>query len=151
MSTGPRSFAIAAILAAGVAWLAPDTQTELSVAANTGVITGVVRSDDGPEAGVWVIAETDDLHTTFRKIVVTDDEGRYLLPELPPAAYDVWVRGYGLVDSDPVPCYARPRAPPKSNGGADPTGRSTGLSVQLLALSDRAAECERVSRHWSHG
>ena len=102
MSTGPRSFATAAILAAGMAWLAPDTQTELSAADNTGVITGVVRSDDGPEAGVWVIAETDDLRTTFRKIVVTDDEGRYLLPELPPAAYDVWVRGYGLVDSDPV-------------------------------------------------
>ena len=151
MATGPRSFAIAAILAAGVAWLAPDSQTELSAADNTGVITGVVRSDDGPEAGVWVIAETDELQTTFRKIVVTDDEGRYLLPELPPAAYDVWVRGLRSRRFRSGSCYARSRAPPESNGGADPTRRSTGLSLQLLALSDRAAECERVSRHWSHG
>ena len=52
---------------------------------------------NGPEAGVWVIAETTDLPTKFAKIVVTDDQGRYLLPELPKARYKVWVRGYGLV------------------------------------------------------
>ena len=69
---------------------------------NDGVIQGQVTSTAGPEAGVWVIAETDDLETVFRKIVVTDDDGRYLLPELPVATYDVWVRGYGLVDSEPV-------------------------------------------------
>ena len=62
-------------------------------------IAGVVTSSAGPEAGVWVIAETDDLPTKFRKIVVTDDEGRYLLPDLPQATYVLWVRGYGLVDS----------------------------------------------------
>ena len=52
-----------------------------------------------PEAGVWVIAETTELPTPLRKIVVTDDQGRYLVPDLPKANYDVWVRGYGLVDS----------------------------------------------------
>ena len=62
-------------------------------------IGGVVTGPDGPEAGVWVIAETTDLPTPFNKIVVTDDEGRYVLPDLPSATYDVWVRGYGLVDS----------------------------------------------------
>src|SRR5687768_685096 len=62
-------------------------------------IAGVVTGASGPEAGVWVIAETSDLPTKFAKIVVTDDQGRYVLPELPPASYDVWVRGYGLVDS----------------------------------------------------
>jgi hypothetical protein len=61
-----------------------------------------VRSARGPEAGVWVIAETNDTQTRFRKIVVTDDQGRYLLPDLPKANYKVWVRGYGLVDSQPV-------------------------------------------------
>ena len=65
-------------------------------------LRGVVRGPAGPEAGVWVIAETDDLDTGFRKIVVTDDEGRFLVPDLPEASYRVWVRGYGLVDSDPV-------------------------------------------------
>ena len=62
-------------------------------------IGGVVTGPDGPEAGVWVIAETTDLPTRFSKIVVTDDEGRYMIPDLPSATYDVWVRGYGLVDS----------------------------------------------------
>src|SRR5205085_4322503 len=63
---------------------------------------GVVTSPNGPEAGVWVIAETRDLPTKFVKIVVTDDRGRYVLPELPKANYDIWVRGYGLVDSPKV-------------------------------------------------
>jgi hypothetical protein len=62
-------------------------------------IGGVVTSSKGPEAGVWVIAETIDLPTKFARIVVTDDQGRYLIPDLPAANYTVWVRGYGLVDS----------------------------------------------------
>src|SRR5436309_563751 len=65
-------------------------------------IGGVVTGPRGPEAGVWVIAETTDLPTTFAKIVVTDDAGRYLVPDLPPANYRMWVRGYGLVDSPRV-------------------------------------------------
>jgi hypothetical protein len=63
---------------------------------------GVVSSPNGPEAGVWVIAETRDLPTRFARIVVTDDRGRYLMPDLPKARYDVWVRGYGLIDSPKV-------------------------------------------------
>src|SRR5262252_2180779 len=63
---------------------------------------GVVTGRTGPEAGVWVIAETTDFPTKFAKIVVTDDRGRYLIPELPKANYNVWVRGYGLVDSPKV-------------------------------------------------
>ena len=60
---------------------------------------GVVTSPNGPEAGVWVIAETADLPTKYVKIVVTDDFGRYVIPDLPKANYQVWARGYGLVDS----------------------------------------------------
>ena len=69
-------------------------------------ISGVVNGPSGPEAGVWVIAETDDFDTSFRKIVVTNDEGRFLLPELPEAQYEVWVRGYGLVDSEKTSAQA---------------------------------------------
>ncbi len=67
-------------------------------------IGGVVTGPKGPEAGVWVIAETTDLPTKYVKIVVTDDRGRYLIPDLPKANYNVWVRGYGLVDSPKQPC-----------------------------------------------
>ena len=73
-----------------------------------GYLSGVVKSAQGPEAGVWVIAETKDLPTNFIKIVVTDDQGRFMLPELPAATYRVWVRGYGLVDSTAV--ETKPRA-----------------------------------------
>jgi hypothetical protein len=65
-------------------------------------IGGVVVGPAGPEAGVWVIAETKDLATRYAKIVVTDDQGRFVVPDLPAAHYDVWVRGYGLVDSAKV-------------------------------------------------
>lgn len=65
-------------------------------------IAGIVTSSKGPEAGVWVIAQTKDLPTDVTKIVVTDDQGKYVLPDLPRAAYSIWVRGYGLKDSTPV-------------------------------------------------
>ena len=62
-------------------------------------ISGVVTSSKGPEAGVWVIAETTDLPTKFSRTVVTDDRGRYVIPDLPAANYAIFARGYGLVDS----------------------------------------------------
>ena len=75
-------------------------QSELKVAADD--IGGTVSSARGPQAGVWVIAETRDFQTRFAKIVVTDSAGRYLVPHLPPARYSLWVRGYGLADSPTV-------------------------------------------------
>ena len=71
----------------------------LSQAAQAADIRGVVTGPKGPEAGVWVIAETTDLPTKYTKVVVTDDKGRYLIPDLPQASYSVRTRGYGLVDS----------------------------------------------------
>ena len=70
-----------------------------AVAIDNDDIGGVVRGPNGPEAGIWVIAETTDLPTRYIKSVVTDDQGRYVIPDLPTANYQVWVRGYGLVDS----------------------------------------------------
>ncbi len=77
-------------------------QAPAAVAIDGDDIGGVVRGPNGPEAGVWVIAETRDLPTRFTRSVVTDDQGRYVLPDLPKAKYKIWVRGYGLVDSPKV-------------------------------------------------
>src|SRR5207302_5077160 len=92
--------AIAAFLAGSPARL--DAQQSAAVSIGDTDLGGVVRGPNGPEAGVWVIAETTDFPTKMAKIVVTDDQGRYVLPDLPKANYDVWVRGYGLVDSPKV-------------------------------------------------
>src|SRR5277367_5955333 len=97
---------IASTFIAARAQTAPSPTKAISPAAQISIgaadIGGVVASAHGPEAGVWVIAETTDLPTKFAKIVVTDDAGRYLIPDLPKANYKVWVRGYGLVDSPKV-------------------------------------------------
>ena len=97
--------ATAAALAAFMMIAAPAGAQQAaapSVAIDNDDIGGVVRSASGPEAGVWVIAETRDLPVRYIKIVVTDDQGRYVIPDLPKANYDIWVRGYGLVDSPKV-------------------------------------------------
>ena len=89
-------------VAAALALAIAATACTLGPAPTGDIISGVVQGQDGPEAGVWVIAATDALGTGFAKIVVTDEDGRFVLPELPEASYDVWVRGYGLADSEPV-------------------------------------------------
>ena len=85
-------------------------------------IAGVVTGPTGPEAGVWVIVETHDLPAKFVRIVVTDDLGRYLVPDLPKATYSVWVRGYGLVDSPKV--SVRPGKTVNLTAVAAPTPRA---------------------------
>lgn len=105
--SGLRTAALSLVLMALVAGLGayPSSallQSQRNVPAPTGIIQGVVQSEKGPEAGVWVIAETKDLLTNFIKIVVTDDQGKFLVPDLPAANYKLWVRGYGLVDSTPL-------------------------------------------------
>ena len=92
--------AILAVLAGSPAQLnaqQPSGAAGVSIGDND--LGGVVTGPNGPEAGVWVIAETSELPTKFAKMVVTDDQGRYVLPDLPKANYSIWVRGYGLVDS----------------------------------------------------
>jgi hypothetical protein len=93
-----RLLAIAIFAVFAIAYAA-DLHAQQNVDVGANEVGGVVTSSKGPEAGVWVIAETTDLPTKFTRIVVTDDQGRYLIPDLPIANYSVWVRGYGLVDS----------------------------------------------------
>ena len=101
-----RKFLFVSVAAIGIAAAflsAPaSAQQAAAVAIDNDDIGGVVTGPNGPEAGVWVIAETRNLPVRYIKIVVTDDQGRYVIPDLPKANYDVWVRGYGLVDSPKV-------------------------------------------------
>src|SRR3989475_764339 len=93
---------VAALFIAGTAHVSAQQAVDGAIRIGGSDLGGVVTSANGPEAGVWVIAETTELPTRFIKIVVTDDHGRYVLPELPKANFSVWVRGYGLVDSPKV-------------------------------------------------
>jgi hypothetical protein len=102
MKTTKALLAVGTVAACALIWAArtygaPPAPGGIAIDADD--VAGVVTGPGGPEAGVWVIAETSDLPTKFARIVVTDDQGRYLIPDLPQATYDVWVRGYGLVDS----------------------------------------------------
>ena len=101
---GSRLLGFGVLVAAlgGLLGLLPDrlsSQQGALVKTDSDDIGGVVNGANGPEAGVWVIAETINLPTKFAKIVVTDEQGRYLIPDLPKATYNLWVRGYGLIDS----------------------------------------------------
>jgi len=88
-----------ALVLAAIAGGVGSAQTPRPVSIDGDDIGGVVTGPKGPEAGVWVVAETTDLPTRLIKSVVTDDQGRYVVPDLPKATYNVWVRGYGLTDS----------------------------------------------------
>ena len=102
-----------------------DTAATAAPATSARSISGIVTGPDGPEAGVWVVAETGEFDTFFARIVATDDSGRFLVPDLPEASYEVWVRGYGLVDS------ARQSAQP---------GSSLNFSATPAASPEEAAE-----------
>src|SRR3954468_14114121 len=132
MSAAIIALAVASLPARPHAQQAPLAQAPAAQDIGADNLGGVVTSANGPEAGVWVIAETTDLPTRFIKIVVTDDQGRYVLPELPRANYDVWVRGYGLVDS------AKMKAAP---------GRSLDLTA-MVALSPAAAAEYYPAQYW---
>src|SRR5882757_7301922 len=108
MKTKSRLYLSVAAVAVAVVLNGPSAQLNAQQAANPAIhvgandIGGVVTGPTGPEAGVWVIAETTELGTKMAKMVVTDDQGRYVMPDLPKANYSIWVRGYGLVDSPKV-------------------------------------------------
>ncbi len=99
-SSGPASVLRNLLLIAAASGLAACAKSPAdSIAIDADDIAGVVSSGAGPEAGVWVIAEADGLPTRFNRSVVTDDAGRFVIPDLPAGKYQVWARGYGLADS----------------------------------------------------
>jgi len=135
--------AIAAVLIVSPDPLRAQQGASAQVSIDADDIGGVVTGASGPEAGVWVIAETAELPTRFVRIVVTDDRGRYVIPDLPKARYDVWVRGYGLVDSAKV--KATPGAALDLKAVAAPNARAAaeyypaGYWFSLLRVPDKSA------------
>ena len=138
-----------ALLLGGAAFAAT-----IDISAND--IGGQVVGDKGPEAGVWVIAETKDLPTKYAKVVVTDDQGRFVLPDLPDANYKVWVRGYGLQDTahrrlGPASCWTSRAAAASAKQDAARTIRAcTGIRcstsrspANFRAQATRATRCLR--------
>ena len=112
--------ATAAAVLASLPWVHAQQRPGPAIALDADDIGGVVASSKGPEAGVWVIAETSELPAKFARMVVTDDQGRYVLPDLPRATYQVFVRGYGLVDSPRVIGKPGQRLDLKAVVAADP-------------------------------
>ena len=124
---------IAALLTACAAGPESGPSADLNLRIGENDLGGVVAGAQGPEAGVWVIAETSDLPTKFAKIVVTDDRGRFVMPDLPKATYSVWVRGYGLVDS--------PKLRTTPGRTSAPVCVSTGRPAHATRLRSMRATC----------
>jgi hypothetical protein len=144
-------------VAAGVATLLAVSFTSINAKQAAGPpidaddVAGIVRSSKGPEAGVWVIAETKDLPTPYAKIVVTDDQGRYLLPDLPKGNYSVFVRGYGLVDSPRVNTTPGKALNLTAGHRAERARGRSVLSGRVLAVDAAHSRRRRVSRHRAAG
>ncbi len=151
MTKGTGFFGAGVVFIAAVvgAALALWTMTGSGQAASTRVaidgddILGVVTTSNGSAASVWVIAQTTDLPTRFRKIAVTHDQGRYVLPVLPKASYGIWVRGHGLVVLSFRSIRSR-AAQPGRRPGADASGSRRRTSGELLVLHDPSAAQERL-------
>src|SRR5690606_893639 len=124
------SLAVGLATTVALATLRADQAPDIAVDADD--IGGVVRGPGGPEAAGWVDAAAAGLPPPFSRIVVTDDQGRFVIPDLPEAGYDVWVRGYGLADS------AKATA-----------GRGDVLAIDVSAAADPRAAAEIYpSGHW---
>jgi hypothetical protein len=142
--------ATATVLTTSLAGLNAQQRAGEAVSIGDNDIGGVVRSTKGAEAGVWVIAETNNLPTKFAKIVVTDDDGRYVVPQLPRANYKIWVRGYGLIDSQPI--QATPSKTVNLTAEVAPNPRGGGiLSGGLLVFAAAGARQGRVPWHRPQG
>ena len=72
-----KGFYLSTVAALGFAVLLAASPAQLNaqntIAIDNDDIGGVVTGPNGPEAGVWVIAETADLPTRYAKMVVTDE------------------------------------------------------------------------------
>ena len=130
------------ILCCVAAWLTAypvqlGSQQDAGIPIDNDDIGGVVTSAKGPEAGVWVIAETNDLPTRFARMVVTDDQGRYVIPESAQSQLrhlGARLRIGGFTESEK---RSRQASQPQSGGGAKRSRGSAILSGNLLVFHAR--------------
>ena len=135
-------------LAVGVAWtgiLVAQAQQPAAVAVDADDIGGVVTGAKGPEAGVWVIAETgtadsireDRRHRRSRPVPdpgPAEGELRRLGPRLRPRRFR---EGQG---------HARPHPGLDRESRAEPARRRAVLPRRLLGVDDQLPRHERVPR-----
>ena len=145
------ALAFALLVAASLTVLRAGQAPAGTVAIDADDIGGVVTGAKGPEAGVWVIAETRDTPTRLIKSVVTDDQGRYLVPDLPKGNYDVWVRGYGLVDSPKVKATPGKRLNLKAVAAPNARAAAAYYPGAVLVLAARGSAQDRLSGHGTAG
>ncbi len=139
----------AVVVAVSPAGTGGGQTTGQSVSIDADDIGGVVTGPKGPEAGVWVIAETTDLPTKFSKIVVTDDRGRYLVPDLPESERTTCgcaATGSSIRQSAD---RAGQDGQPDGGGGAQRARGRRVLPGRLLVLAAPCSRQRRVPRHRS--
>jgi hypothetical protein len=124
-------------------------------------IGGVVTGARGPEAGVWVIAETRNTPTRLIKSVVTDDQGRFVLPDMPKAAPGKTLTLKAVAAPDKKAAaqyfpaqywYALMQMPPKSDfpgtgdsgNGIAPSMRSQGEWIRNVVNTDGCTGCHQM-------
>ncbi len=139
------------IVSAAVQVGSGQQQSGAAVAIDADDIGGVVTGANGPEAGVWVIAETTNLATRMIRIVVTDDQGRFVVPDLPKANYDVWVRGYGLVDSSKTRSAPGQTLNLKAVPAPNPSAAAQYYPAQVLVRHAAGTPEERLPGHRRKG
>ena len=126
-------------------------QQNISVKVKSDEIGGLVSSADGVEAGVWVIAETTDLPTRYIKEVVTDDQGRYLIPvtsdcDLYSLGARLWAGGFAETAGAPGKTSRS-----EAVRGAGQEGRRAILPGELLVRDAAHAQRKRIPRHGAVG
>ena len=140
------ALALVVLVSTSLLWVSAQSPAG-DVAIDPDDIGGVVRGPSGPEAGVWVIAETRDLGVRYIKSVVTDDQGRFVIPDLPDATYEVWARGYGLVDS--AKSHVEPGAQVEYGGRSlrPPAREIVPHPLDSYRLADRLRQHQRIRAH----
>ena len=141
-----RAFGVLIAIALSIVGIAAQRSSD-PIAIDADDLAGIVSGPKGPEAGAWVIAETTDLPTRSHGSSSRTIAAGICCPTCPRRTLQVWVRGYGLVDSPKV--QATPGKLVNLTAVVAPDARAAaqyypaGYWFSLV----KPARQERVSRH----